>query len=135
MPEPLINAVRGRTPQIHPEAWVAPNAFVIGQVTLAARSSVWCPATMRAEAEPIHVGAGTNIPDSVTVHVGAEYPVRVGAGSLIAAGALVSRGWRAPPRSLVTGCAGASAATRRWRPIATMRAFMNGCSRLHRVAL
>jgi len=79
MPEPLIIAVRGRTPQIHPEAWVAPNASVIGQVTLAARASVWYGATMRAEAEPIHIGAGTNIQDGVTVHVDAEYPVRVGA--------------------------------------------------------
>jgi carbonic anhydrase/acetyltransferase-like protein (isoleucine patch superfamily) len=40
MPEPLIIALRGRTPQIHPEARVAPNASVIDQVTLAARASV-----------------------------------------------------------------------------------------------
>jgi carbonic anhydrase/acetyltransferase-like protein (isoleucine patch superfamily) len=40
MPEPLIIAVRGRTPQIHPGAWVVPNASVIDQVTLAARASV-----------------------------------------------------------------------------------------------
>jgi carbonic anhydrase/acetyltransferase-like protein (isoleucine patch superfamily) len=39
MPEPLIIAVRGRTPQIHPGAWVAPNASVIDQVTLAARAN------------------------------------------------------------------------------------------------
>jgi carbonic anhydrase/acetyltransferase-like protein (isoleucine patch superfamily) len=80
MPEPLIVAVRGRSPQIHPEAWVAPNASVIGQVTLAARSSVWYSATLRAEAEPIEIGTGTNIQDGVTVHVDSEYPVRVGAG-------------------------------------------------------
>ncbi len=79
MPEPLIVTVRGRTPQIHPEAWVAPNASVIGQVTLAARASVWYSATLRAEAEPIHIGTGTNVQDGVTVHVDAEYPVRVGA--------------------------------------------------------
>jgi carbonic anhydrase/acetyltransferase-like protein (isoleucine patch superfamily) len=40
MPEPLITAVRGRTPQIHPGAWVAPNASVIDQVTLAALAIV-----------------------------------------------------------------------------------------------
>ena len=79
MPEPLIIAVRGRSPQIHPEAWVAPNASVIGQVTLATRASVWYGATLRAEAEPIHIGAGTNIQDGATVHVDSEYPVRVGA--------------------------------------------------------
>jgi carbonic anhydrase/acetyltransferase-like protein (isoleucine patch superfamily) len=80
MPDPLIIAVRGRTPQIDPEAWVAPNASVIGQVVLAARASVWYAATLRAEAEPIHIGVGTNIQDGVTVHVDSEYPVHVGTG-------------------------------------------------------
>jgi carbonic anhydrase/acetyltransferase-like protein (isoleucine patch superfamily) len=80
MPEPLIVTVRGRTPHIHPEAWVAPNASVIGQVTLAARASVWYSATLRAEAEPIEIGFGTNIQDGVIVHVDREYPVRIGAG-------------------------------------------------------
>lgn len=79
MPEPLIIAVRGRSPQIHPEAWVAPNASVIGAVTVGAGSSIWYSATLRAEAEPIHIGAGTNIQDGVTVHVDSEYPVHVGA--------------------------------------------------------
>src|ERR1700758_1287782 len=80
MPEPLIVTIRGRTPQIHPEAWVAPTASVIGDVTLAARAGVWYSATLRAEAEPIHVGVGTNIQDGVTIHVDSEYPVHIGAG-------------------------------------------------------
>src|SRR5262249_42564532 len=79
MPEPLILPIRGRAPRLHAESWVAPNASVIGQVTLAARASVWYGATLRAEAEPIHIGPGTNIQDGVTVHVDSEYPVRVGA--------------------------------------------------------
>lgn len=78
MAEPLIMPIRGRAPQLHPESWVAPNASLIGQVRLAARASVWYSATLRAEAEPIDIGAGTNIQDGVTVHVDAEYPVRVG---------------------------------------------------------
>jgi carbonic anhydrase/acetyltransferase-like protein (isoleucine patch superfamily) len=77
---PLILTVRGRTPQVDPQAWVAPNASLIGAVTLAARANVWYSATLRAEAEPIDIGAGTNIQDGVTVHVDSEYPVRVGAG-------------------------------------------------------
>jgi carbonic anhydrase/acetyltransferase-like protein (isoleucine patch superfamily) len=47
MPSPLILPVRGRTPEPHAESWVAPNASVIGQVTLAARSSIWYGATLR----------------------------------------------------------------------------------------
>ena len=53
---------------------------MIGQVTLAARASVWYGATLRAEAEPIEVGVGTNIQDGVTIHVDSEFPVSVGAG-------------------------------------------------------
>ena len=80
MPEPVIVSVRGHTPQLHAESWVAPNASVIGQVTLAARASVWYGATLRAEAEPIEVGVGTNIQDGVTIHVDSEFPVSIGAG-------------------------------------------------------
>jgi carbonic anhydrase/acetyltransferase-like protein (isoleucine patch superfamily) len=80
MAEPLIVSIRGRSPEVHPEAWVAPNATLIGQVRLAARASVWYSATLRAEVEPIEIGAGTNIQDGVTIHVDPEYPVRVGTG-------------------------------------------------------
>jgi len=80
MPEPLILPIRGRAPALHPECWVAPTASVIGQVTLGARASVWYGATLRAEAEPIEIGSGTNIQDGVTVHVDPEFPVTIGAG-------------------------------------------------------
>ncbi|MEO3757722.1 gamma carbonic anhydrase family protein [Mycobacterium sp. B14F4] len=79
MPEPLILSIRGRAPQLHAEAWVAPNASVIGRVTLAARVSVWYAATLRAEAEPIEIGFGTNIQDGVTIHVDPEFPICIGA--------------------------------------------------------
>ena len=39
MPEPLIVTIAGRAPQLDPESWVAPNASVIGQVSLAAGAS------------------------------------------------------------------------------------------------
>jgi carbonic anhydrase/acetyltransferase-like protein (isoleucine patch superfamily) len=80
MPHPLILPIRGHSPLLHAESWVAPNASVIGQVTLAARASVWYGATLRAEAEPIEIGFGTNIQDGVTIHVDSEFPVNIGAG-------------------------------------------------------
>jgi carbonic anhydrase/acetyltransferase-like protein (isoleucine patch superfamily) len=80
MPHPLILTIRGHSPLLHAESWVAPNASVIGQVTLAARASVWYGATLRAEAEPIEIGFGTNIQDGVTIHVDSEFPVSIGAG-------------------------------------------------------
>lgn len=80
MAEPLIVTVAGHTPQLDPESWVAPNASLIGQVLLAARVGIWYSATLRAEAEVIDIGAGTNIQDGVTVHVDPGFPVHVGAG-------------------------------------------------------
>jgi carbonic anhydrase/acetyltransferase-like protein (isoleucine patch superfamily) len=77
---PLMVSIRGRSPIVDPDAWAAPNASLIGQVRLAARSSVWYAATLRAEAEPIDIGAGTNIQDGAVIHVDPEFPVRVGAG-------------------------------------------------------
>lgn len=80
MSEPLLIAIKNRSPQLHPESWVARNATLIGQVSLAARASVWYSATLRAEAEPIEIGFGTNIQDGVTVHVDPEFPARIGTG-------------------------------------------------------
>jgi carbonic anhydrase/acetyltransferase-like protein (isoleucine patch superfamily) len=76
----LIVTISGHRPQLDPQAWAAPNASLIGRVRLAARASVWYSATLRAEAEPIEIGAGTNIQDGVTVHVDPGFPVRVGSG-------------------------------------------------------
>ncbi len=80
MPQPLILSVNGRAPQLHAEAWLAPNSTVIGFVTLAARASVWYGATLRAEFEPIEIGEGSNLQDNVTVHVDPGFPVRIGSG-------------------------------------------------------
>jgi carbonic anhydrase/acetyltransferase-like protein (isoleucine patch superfamily) len=80
MPSPLIISIRGHQPQVHAESWVAPNACLIGRVSLAARASVWYGATLRAEAEPVEVGFGTNVQDGATVHVDREFPVRIGSG-------------------------------------------------------
>ena len=80
MAEPLILSIAGRAPELHPESWVAPNATVIGQVVLAAGASLWYGAILRAEVEPIEIGAGTNIQDGVTIHVDPGFPARIGAG-------------------------------------------------------
>jgi carbonic anhydrase/acetyltransferase-like protein (isoleucine patch superfamily) len=80
MSEPLIKAVNGHAPELHADSWVAPNATVIGLVKLAAKSSVWYGAILRAEFEPITVGEGSNLQDNVTVHVDPGFPAAIGAG-------------------------------------------------------
>ena len=80
MSGPLILPIQGHTPQLHDDSWVAPTASVLGQVTLAARASIWYGTTLRAEFEPIEIGEGSNIQDGCTVHVDPGFPVKVGAG-------------------------------------------------------
>ncbi|MFD9598603.1 gamma carbonic anhydrase family protein [Kitasatospora sp. NPDC059973] len=78
MAEPLIAAVGGRVPDIDPTAFVAPNAVVIGSVTVGAGASVWYGAVIRGDAEAITVGAGTNIQDNCTLHADLGFPLVIG---------------------------------------------------------
>jgi carbonic anhydrase/acetyltransferase-like protein (isoleucine patch superfamily) len=78
MAEPLILALEGRIPRLHPDSWVAPNASVIGAVTLGERASVWYSATLRADFDPIEVGAGSNVQDGATIHADPGFPVTIG---------------------------------------------------------
>jgi carbonic anhydrase/acetyltransferase-like protein (isoleucine patch superfamily) len=79
MAEPLIAAVAGRVPAVDPAAFVAPNAVVVGAVTVAAGASVWYGAVLRGDAETIEVGAGTNVQDNCTLHADPGFPLRLGA--------------------------------------------------------
>jgi carbonic anhydrase/acetyltransferase-like protein (isoleucine patch superfamily) len=68
----LILPFRGITPVISPDAFLAPNAVVIGNVTIGAESSVWFGAVLRGD-HPDHaivVGRATSVQDNCVVHVG-----------------------------------------------------------------
>ncbi|MBM7505575.1 gamma carbonic anhydrase family protein [Agromyces aurantiacus] len=67
-------------PELDPTAFVALGAVVVGQVRLAAQSSVWYNAVLRAEAETITLGERSNLQDGVVCHVDAGYPVTIGSG-------------------------------------------------------
>lgn len=67
-------------PELDESAFVALGAVVVGQVRLAADSSVWYNAVLRAEAEPITLGERSNLQDGVVCHVDAGYPVTIGTG-------------------------------------------------------
>ncbi|RST17021.1 gamma carbonic anhydrase family protein [Streptomyces sp. WAC05374] len=75
---PLITGVGGKEPDVHPDAFAAPTSVVVGEVTMAAGSSVWYHAVLRADCGPIVLGAGSNVQDNCTVHVDPGFPVTVG---------------------------------------------------------
>ncbi|MFF7791755.1 DapH/DapD/GlmU-related protein [Streptomyces sp. NPDC007991] len=74
----MITGIGGREPQLHPEAFVAPTASVIGGVTLGAGASVWYGAVLRGDVERITVGASSNVQDNCTLHADPGFPVTVG---------------------------------------------------------
>jgi carbonic anhydrase/acetyltransferase-like protein (isoleucine patch superfamily) len=76
----IITIAGTPAPELDATAFVAPGAVVVGQVRLAAQSSVWYTSVLRAEAESITLGERSNLQDGVVCHVDAGYPVTVGTG-------------------------------------------------------
>lgn len=74
-----IYQLDGIQPTLHPSAWVADSASVIGQVYLAENASVWFGVVIRGDTELITVGAGTNIQDGSVLHADVGQPLVIGA--------------------------------------------------------
>ena len=58
--------------------WVAPNASIIGDVTLKKDTSIWFNATLRGDIENIHVGEGSNVQDGSVLHTDPGCPLKIG---------------------------------------------------------
>jgi carbonic anhydrase/acetyltransferase-like protein (isoleucine patch superfamily) len=74
-PVSLIGTVDGASPLIHPSAWVAPGAVVVGRVTLGRSASIWYGAVLRADSSEIVVGPECNVQDHCCLHVDDGEPV------------------------------------------------------------
>ncbi|MBZ9749316.1 gamma carbonic anhydrase family protein [Deinococcus sp. HMF7620] len=102
-------ALDGHVPDIHPSAFLAPSADIIGQVTVAAQASVWYGAVLRGDLEAITVGPGSNVQDGAVLHTDAGWPCTLmervtvghravvhgatcGPGSLVGMGAIMLSG-------------------------------------------
>jgi len=73
-----IYALGDRVPDISPEAYVHPDAVVIGSVRIGAGSSVWPGAVLRGDYGDIVIGERTSIQDGTVVHAIPERPTEVG---------------------------------------------------------
>ena len=69
--------------------FVAPNATVIGNVTLGNDVSVWFGAVLRADGDTINIGSRTNIQDNAVIHVDPGFPVEIGNDCIVGHLALV----------------------------------------------
>lgn len=96
-------------PSVHPTVYVAEGAKLVGDVTIAAQSSVWFNAVLRGDMAPVIIGEHCNIQDNVVGHVNTNQPLvlaedvsvghsaiihgcTIGKGTLIGMGAIVLNG-------------------------------------------
>jgi len=85
----MILPFDGISPTIAPDAFIAPTAVVIGNVTIGPQASVWFGAVLRGD-DPEHaivVGARTSIQDNCVIHVGSWGPTQIGAEVTVGHGA------------------------------------------------
>ena len=113
-----IFAVGDKVPKIHPDAFIAPTASIVGAVTVEARASVWYGAVVRGDTSYAVIGEGANVQDGAAVHGRADLPALIGREAslahncvvhgavigeqaLIANGALVLDGAKVGARALI----------------------------------
>ena len=128
----------GKRPKVHPDAFIAPTAVLIGDVEVGAGASVWFGAVLRGDEAAIRVGEGANVQDNAVIHCAQDLPTiiehdasvghsaqlegcvvetgavvgmcatmlqrsRLGAGSMLAAGAVLGEGKSVPPGHMAAG--------------------------------
>ena len=64
----ILRSFAGKWPVIHPTAWIAENAVIIGDVTIGARANIWYNVVIRADTNTIRIGDETNIQDGSVLH-------------------------------------------------------------------
>ncbi len=108
----MIREIPGHKPRVHPDAYVDPQAAVIGDVTIDAGASVWPFTVLRGDQDNyVRLGKNSNVQDSSVLHVTPQYPcivgdnvtighravveegAQVGAGALVPPGKVVRAGW------------------------------------------
>lgn len=86
----MIAPFEGKVPRIHPGAWIAPNAVVLGDVEIGEGASVWYGCVLRGDTNFIRVGARSNIQDGTIVHVNAgREPTVIGADVTVGHAAII----------------------------------------------
>ncbi len=113
-----LYSFEGKRPTVHPTAFIAPTASLVGDVTVEENASVWYGAVIRADYSAVIVRAGANVQDGAVVHGPPGQPTEIGRGAtvahncvvhgavleeecLVANGAIVLDGARVGARSLI----------------------------------
>ena len=74
----MILEYKGIKPRVSDAIYIADNAVICGDVTLAEDTTIWFSAVIRADCASVTIGKGSNVQDNCTVHVAEGYPVVIG---------------------------------------------------------
>ncbi|MBC7633413.1 gamma carbonic anhydrase family protein [Aeromicrobium sp.] len=85
----MLIALGDKIPQVADGAWIAPNATLAGSVVIGDGASVWYGAVLRADNEPITIGARSNVQDNCAFHVDKGKPVVLGEDVSVGHGAVI----------------------------------------------
>ncbi|TNE39668.1 MAG: gamma carbonic anhydrase family protein [Sphingomonadales bacterium] len=75
-PDVAILPFDGKTPVIHPSAFIAPGCRIIGDVEIGAQASIWYNCVIRADVNRIRIGARSNVQDGSVIHCDSPKPDR-----------------------------------------------------------
>ncbi len=81
--------LHGRRPQVHPDAYIAPTAVLIGDVHVGKDASIWFGAVLRGDEDRIEVGEGANVQDNAVIHCAHDLPTVVGRNVTVGHSALL----------------------------------------------
>jgi carbonic anhydrase/acetyltransferase-like protein (isoleucine patch superfamily) len=73
----------GKHPTVHPSAFIAPTAVLIGEVTVEENASVWYNAVLRGDFSPITIRRGANVQDGSVIHVTPVAGTEIGPGATV----------------------------------------------------
>lgn len=76
--EERLSKFLDQTPEIDPDAYVAPSAVLMGAVKIGPKASVWPNVVLRGDIESIEIGEGSNVQDGSVVHLADDLGVKIG---------------------------------------------------------
>ena len=85
----MIITLDSQSPEVAPDAWIAPTAVVAGRARIESGASLFYGVVVRADCEEITIGEGSNLQDNVVCHADPGSPLTVGAGVTIGHGAIL----------------------------------------------
>lgn len=88
-PLPQLIALGDEVPHVHPSAWVAPGAQLVGNVRIGRDVGIYYGAVLRAEVASISLGDRTNIQDNCVLHAGLEHSVVIGSRVTVGHSAII----------------------------------------------